>query len=164
VSLSVFGKNIVKLSPHCHAFRHSAKAKITGGNVTEAILKTPQDWCDYYGVKVYRGLARVYKSLHKDFYNPYNRSLCYAVGTKLKAPDWDGGKNECHGGLHFSPTPRHAQQFYCSEDARYVEMWVSLKEMAVHFDGLYPQKAKAKRVMKPIVEVDIDGNPIKEAV
>jgi hypothetical protein len=32
--------------------------------------------------------------------------------------------------------------------------------MIVHFDGLYPHKVQAKGVAAPLVEVDVDGNPV----
>ena len=160
VSISIFGKNIVKMTAKCHAFIHNAAAEITGGKTTKAILKTPADWCEYYGVPVIKGVATVYKSVKGDYSNPYNGTVKYIPGTMPEAKDWDGGKAECGGGLHFSPCISMALEFHKGDDAKYLACQIKLSEMAVHFDGSYPNKCKAKRVIAPLIEVDRNGNPI----
>ena len=159
VSLTAFGGTL-KLGATCHVFVRSKKAKIKGGIKTQAILKTPKDWCEYYGVEVKNGVAILYKSVLSDFYNPYNRTVKYEPGTKPEATDWDGGKRECGGGLHFSPCVSMAREFHYSDNAKYVACPVALKDMSVHFDGSMPQKCKAKRVCKPLWEVNKDGEKI----
>ena len=159
VSLDAFGGTL-NLSATCHVFVHNKKSKIMGGIKTLAILTTPQDWCDYYGVEVKNGIAVLYKSVHSDFFNPQNRTIQYTPGTKPEAPDWDDGKKECGGGLHFSPCVAMAREFHKAPDAKYVACPVALKDMSVHFDGSMPQKCKAKRVCKPLWEVNVDGEKI----
>jgi hypothetical protein len=73
------------------------------------------------------------------------------------APDWDGGKEECGGGLHFSPRPSAALAFD-NLATRFIACPVLLKEIKVHSNATYPEKVKAPRVYKPCYEVDIDGN------
>jgi hypothetical protein len=156
------GKVTAKLDVNAWAtLMRGAKAK--GGTTRKVILKTPKDWCDYYGVKVERGFAFLYKAVNDDYKSP--RGTSYMPGTCPEAPDWDGGVRECGGGLHFSPSPRMAMEFH-SEAKRFLICPVKLTEMAVHFDGNSPQKCKAKRVAKPTQEVDINGNLIiaKKAV
>ena len=75
---------------------------------------------------------------------------------------WDGKKRECSrgGGLNFSPTPYHTRQFVTNPD-HYLECRVKLDELVIHWDGTYPEKVCARRVVAPLVEVDIDGNPVE---
>ena len=160
VSLVAFGGTL-KLSAKCHAFIRSTKAKVTGGIKTNAIIKTPREWCDFYGVEVKNGFALLYKSVFPDFFNAQNRTVQYLPGSMPEANDWDGGKQECGCGLHFSPCVSMALEFHNEPNAKYVGCWVALKDMAVHPDGSMPQKCKARRVAKPIFEVDRDGKPVK---
>ena len=80
-------------------------------------------------------------------------------GSTPSAPDWDGGKEECGYGLHFSPLPFLAVKFDPSA-RKYVACPVLVSEIVVHENAAYPDKVKAPRVYQPTWEVDIDGNPI----
>jgi hypothetical protein len=132
-------------------------ARVTGGKQTRIVIKTAKDWCDFYGVRVARGFALLYKGVNDDYRSPHGMS--YAPGTKPVAPDWDKGKEECGGGLHFSPTPAMTREFH-TEAVRFLGCWVALKDIAVHPDGSYPNKCKARAIAKPCFEVDQDGEPI----
>jgi hypothetical protein len=160
VSLSLWGKASAKLSAKCHAHIHSSSAKVTGGKKTDATIKTVREWCEFYGVKIRAKHAILYKSLNSDFSNPYNRQITYTPGTKPEAPDWDGGKKECGGGLHCSPSVSHARSFHAAHDAKYVELQVLLEDIAIHPDGRLPEKCKIKRMNKPVLEVNIDGERV----
>ncbi len=111
-------------------------------------------------MKVVRGVATVYKALDGNFKSP--RKFDYTPGTKPMAPDWDGGDVECGNGLHFSPSPRMAREF-APEATKYCACPVALKDMAVHPDGSYPHKCKAKGCCGPVKECDEDGEPIVPA-
>ena len=65
--------------------------------------QTAQEWCDHYGVEVEDGVATLYKAVDADF-NSYH-GMSYRPGTQPQAPDWDGGEEECGGGIHLSPRP-----------------------------------------------------------
>lgn len=65
---------------------------------------------------------------------------------------------ECGGGLHFSPSPKHARTFNQTA-SRYIACPVALAEIAVHPDGDMPEKVKARGCCGPVWEVDEDGNP-----
>jgi hypothetical protein len=124
-------------------------------------LDTAEKWCEFHGVKVQRGQALLYKALRPDWTSPHKMS--YAPGSKPVAPDWDGGKVECGGGLHFSPHPRLARDFLSGDDvatAKYVGCWVRLADIAVDPDGQMPDKVKARAVAKPCFEVTVDGEPV----
>ncbi|MDR7257835.1 hypothetical protein J2X47_002015 [Sphingomonas sp. BE270] len=130
---------------------------IEGGKQTVIDLSTPADWCDYYGVPVQDGVATVYKAVGANYMSKWGAD--YTPGTMPQAPDWDGGARECGKGLHFSPSPRATHRFV-HRPTHYLECRIALEDMAVHFDGDYPEKCKAKGVCAPLIEVDVNGKPI----
>jgi len=136
--------------------------KVTGGvQIKPPPIKTADEWCDFYGVPVKRGVAILFKAVDDDYSteNARNAEIFYKPGEQPFAKDWDGGEEECGGGLHFSPTPYHALGF--SSDAKhFIACPIKASEIVVHFPARYPAKVKAPRLCKPCYEVDIDGNPI----
>jgi hypothetical protein len=155
--LSVSGAVVAKLSAKCSVLINGNGAKVSGGKQTQIRIKTAKDWCDYYGVAVRRGIATLYKALNADFTSP--QGFSYTPGTKPEAPDWDGGKQECGGGLHFSPSPAMARAFH-AEAKKYAACPVRLSDIAIHPNGDYPEKCKAREVCGPIYEVNEDGDRI----
>ncbi|HMP45898.1 MAG TPA: hypothetical protein PKD99_12395 [Sphingopyxis sp.] len=137
-------------------------ASAKGGRQFEVKLSTPQDWCDYYGVRTEDGMAIVYKGVKENYRSHHGGD--YTPGTMPEDLQWNGRKGECERGcgLNFSPTPRHTHEFE-REPKHYLECRIALDEMVVHFDGQYPQKVTARRVAAPLVEVDVDGNPVPVA-
>jgi hypothetical protein len=129
-----------------------------GGYISRVNIESPASWCDYYGADVVDGYALLFKALDSDFKANYNQ-FDYTPGTTPEAPDWDGGERECGGGLHFSPTPLHALEFF-SGAKRFVCCRVALDSIVVHPNGDYPQKVKAPRVAE-IWEVDRYGKRIE---
>jgi hypothetical protein len=121
---------------------------------------TAEEWCDYNGVAVKDGVALLYKAVKADFTNGYNGSVSYAPGCLPEAPDWDGGKSECGGGLHFSPSPGAALDFYSDQGRRFVACPVRLADIVVQHPAEMPSKVKAQRVCAPVYEVDIDGKKV----
>jgi hypothetical protein len=158
--LSLAGAVIVTAGPTNAVLARGTGAKITGGNIIRYDVATPEEWCEYYGVAVVGGVATLYKAIQDDYRSTHG--ISYAPGSSPVAPDWDGGKAECGGGLHFSPHPVMALEF-CPDAKRYVACPVALEDMRPpHDDDSYPQKIKAKRVCGPVVEVDRYGKPIGE--
>ena len=136
---------------------------ITGGVLIEIQPpKTARDWCEIYGVPIGDdGLVTLFKGVGDDFGTDFSRKagIFYIPGTSPSAPDWDGLKRECGGGLHFSPHPWMAHEF-SPEAKRYVACPVRLDEIVVHPDAQYPAKVKAPRVAGPIWECTADGEPV----
>ena len=159
VSLTAFGGTL-KLSAKCHVFLCSKKAKVRGGQKTEAYIETAQDWCDFYGIEVKRGIATVYKAVRNDYASARDASFFYHPGSKPKAPEFDP-ITECGKGLHFSPHPRMAKEFYSADDMKFIACPVKLSEIVIHPEGSCPEKCKAPRVYGACYEVDEDGNKIK---
>jgi hypothetical protein len=159
VMLSLHGSGIVaKCIKTVYTLITSGTPKVTGGIIRKVLIKTALDWCNYYGVEVKDGVAVVYKALNDDFTSSHGTS--YAPGTKPVADDWDKGKAECGGGLHFSPSPAAALGFHGTAQ-KYVACYVRLKDIRPPKDNdEYPAKIKAKGCCKPCVEVDITGKPI----
>jgi len=118
---------------------------------------TASGWCDMFAATVVDGVATLYKAVDDEYRS--GRGFAYRPGTVPVAPDWDEGKAECGGGLHFCATPRLAKAF-CTTATRYVACPVKLTDMAVVKTPQYPSKVKAKGCCSPTWEVDIDGNPL----
>jgi len=161
VSLSLWGKAKAGLSLSCHAFIHSKEVSATGGKQTKVIIDTPKKWCEYYGVEVKGSIAILYKGVNAEYRSNRVASFQYLPGTIPVAPDWDGGKQECGGGLHFSPHPHMVKEFL-TNPKHYLACPVALKDIAIHMDGSYPQKCKARGLCEPCWEVDQDGNRLSQ--
>ena len=133
--------------------------KVTGGVIIEVptSFATPQDWCDYYGVEVKRGIATLFKGTDEDFATRWSRpaGIYYKPGSKPKAPDWDGGVKECGGGLHGWPRAHFAEGY-----AHIVACPVKLAEIVVHKNASMPEKVKFSRICSPVYEVDLSGKRI----
>jgi hypothetical protein len=142
------------------------KSTIDGGTLIQLPeIKTPSEWCEYYGVEVKTHKRKKYAILFKGVRDDYHsaRGFLYMPGTIPEAPDWDGGARECGGGLHFSPRPAMTLEFDFKA-ARFLACPVSLSDMAVHPNGGYPQKCKAKGLCLPCWEVDQQGNAVAENI
>ena len=113
-----------------------------------------QAWFESYGLKITRGAVVLFKAVDADYRSSHN--FVYTPGSIPTAPDWDGGKAECGGGLHFCPTPGHALEF--QNGVKFVACPVRVKDIAFHRNADYPTKVKAKRCCAPVWECDINGN------
>jgi hypothetical protein len=135
--------------------RHGRSGNVSGGAVTETpVVTTAEEWCEYYGVEVEDGVATLYKAVDEDF-NSYH-GTAYRPGSEPAAPDWDGGEQECGGGLHFSPRPWLALTHGFGA-VRFVACPVRFEDIVIHRGAIYPDKVKARRVCGPIYEVDQTG-------
>lgn len=143
----------VTISP---AFR----GKVSGGRQIRPKFETVQDWCAFYGLPIINGVVVLYKGVGTDYKSI--RGGNYTPGTTPEASDWDGGKEECGRGLHFSPSPGHTLEFdnFPSCVKRFIACPVRVRDISFHPDGLFPQKVKAKGCCAPVWEVDIDGKPL----
>ena len=158
VSLSLWGKATANLAVKCHAFIHGKDVKAEGGIQTCAILKTNDEWCDYYGVSVNEnGIATVFKGVRECYGSFYDKDFKWLPGSSPKSELWDD--QECSRGLHFSPTPRHTLTHH-SEAKKFIACQVKVTDMLVFFDGKFPHKCKAPAVVAPCWEVDINGKPL----
>lgn len=115
----------------------------------------------YHGVDVADGIATVFKAVRHDYRSAHG--LAYVPGTTPIAPDWDGGKEECGGGLHFSPSAAGAKGFD-DEATRFLSCQVRLSDMrAPKADDSYPSKIKASGCCAPVSEVTLWGAPVAAA-
>jgi hypothetical protein len=161
----------IKATKSVVVMRHHPEATISGGRILEMPRpETGEEWCEFYGVEIRKGgnfsrklkgqdVAILFKALGENFVS--SRGMSYEPGSAPEAPDWDGGKEECGGGLHFSPHPKMAQEFN-SNPAHFVACPVLVSEIVVHPDGSMPQKVKAPRVCAPCWEVDSKGERVEE--
>jgi hypothetical protein len=132
---------------------------LTGGVVldhTKVIDHTAKEWCEYHGVKVERGIATLYKAVNEKWTT--SRRVDYSPGSLPTCDDWSD-TNECGGGLHFGPTPFHALAYH-PEATKFVAVGVRVSELRPITKEGGTAKAKAKRVVRACVEVDIDGKEV----
>ena len=119
-------------------------------------------WCDYHGVEVVDGgVAIVYKAVNQSWMSDWG--CRYAPGSTPEAGDWRDD-DKCGGGLHFSPLPTQAHEYYRgSTVARFLRVGIPLTEMRPLTRQGGAPKCKARRVVVPCVEVDLFGkelNPV----
>jgi hypothetical protein len=137
---------------------HSATVKVAGGVVLDHSNIRDFDakqWCEYHGVKVSHGIATLYKAVNDKWTT--DRGTDYSPGSKPSCDDFKD-TDACGNGLHFGPTPVHAL-YYFREATRFVAVGVRLDELRPITGDT--AKAKAPRVVRACVEVDIDGNVIE---
>jgi hypothetical protein len=154
------GAATVDALEHVSVTVHGEHATVRGGTVSRvAVPQTAEEWCDYYGVEVKDGVATLYKAVGDDF-DSYH-GLSYVPGTEPEAADWDGGAEECGGGIHLSPRPGLAlPRTYGAR--RFVACPVRVSDLVTHTGGFYPDTVKAPRVCGPVYEVDELGRPVGE--
>jgi hypothetical protein len=159
--LRLTGKLSATARDTCVIYLHNGATCKGGNQFIAKPIKTAADWLDFYGVKVTRGIAILYKGVDEDFStrNARRVDIFYKPGLAPSAPDWDP-EPECGGGLHFSPAPSSTLQF--NSDARhFIACPIKVSEIVVHENADYPDKVKAPRLCKPCYEVDRYGNPVK---
>lgn len=143
-------------------FRIQGTARIEGGNQFIIKLEASRDWCEYYGARIEGDNAVVYKAVGDDYMSAHG--VRYAPGSMPEDKAWNGKRGECERGcgLNFSPTPRATHRFV-PEPKHYLECRIALADMVVHFNGQYPEKCTAPRVVAPLIECDVDGNRVEMA-
>lgn len=120
--------------------------------------KSIRAWAEHHGAEMEERYLIVYKGLNDDFASPKGAS--YKPGAAVIALDWDGGKQECGGGLHFSPRPDMTLEFHPGAK-RFVKCKVLAKDCRPSKpEDEYPHKIKA-RACGVVCEVDINGKEIK---
>lgn len=153
--------------------RLKQKADVQGGIIIplHAESKSPLAWAKRYGVKVGgRGgktTLTVYKCVDGEFLSQFvgyaNVSrTSYEPGKTPVALDWSD-RPYCGNGLHFSPTPVHADSYVAEyqlkkESRRYVACTIYASEAVPIGD-----KIKARRVIE-IVEVDRFGHVLEPVI
>ena len=159
-SAHAYAKSKVTAAPLCAVFLHESTVDVSGGVILDHSNIKDMDtraWCDYYGVKVSRGIATVYKAVNDQWTT--SRGVDYSPGAKPSCTDFRD-TDECGGGLHFGPTPRHARVYFDSA-TKFVAAGIKLSELRPITGDM--AKCKAPRVVSACVEVDIDGKPVEVA-
>jgi hypothetical protein len=138
--------------------KHGEAKTLTGGQIVECKPPlTAKEWCEHHGIAVKDGVALVFKGVNAEFHS--EQGGVYTPGSTPVAPDWDGGKAECGGGLHFSPLPQMTHEF-CTP-IKFVACPVALADMRAPQEGDdYPNKIKARGAHAPVYEVDKKGDRV----
>jgi hypothetical protein len=160
--LQVRGAVIVNATKLVSVVAHGKTPRVRGGRLIRLRgLATAKHWCEHYGLEVKGGVVVVFKAVANTDYKS-SHGQAYAPGTVPIASDWDGGKAECGGGLHFSPSPGHAEGFFGSAGVRFLACPVRLKDIrSPRENDAYPEKIKARGCCAPVWEVDRHGNKIE---
>jgi hypothetical protein len=151
----------IEASAHVAIHRHSPLVTVCGGVVIDIAaldLTDPATWADYEGVNVRDGVAVVYKATSPELMaGQGNTPTHYAIGSTVVAGDWDPGP-WCGNGLHFSPHPRLAAEYYQGHEprdqVRYLACEIDITDAVPLGDKI---KSESCRVLH---EVDINGAPI----
>jgi hypothetical protein len=156
-TVRAYDSSTVTASPKVAVHLHRSTVHVSGGVVIDHTGVPSMDakaWCEYHGVEVKRGIATLYKAVNDEWTTSYG--FDYSPGAKPSAPDWRDD-NDCGGGLHFCPTPSHALA-YNREATKFLAVGVRVSEMR-QIPGS-TAKAKAPRVVRACVEVDINGDEV----
>jgi hypothetical protein len=151
------GSSTVTATPLVAVHLHSATVKVSGGVILDhsnLAEFTAAQWCEYHGVKVSRGIATLFKAVNDKWTT--DRGTDYSPGSKPACLDFSD-TDECGGGLHFGPTPFHAQAYFDGA-TKFVAVGVRVSELRPITGST--AKAKAPRVVRACVAVDIDGKEI----
>ena len=141
---------------------HGQKVHVKGGvQIKIPEVFTAKEWCDYYGVEVKKGIATLFKAVDDDYStnNARAKGIFYTPGSKPIAPDWDGGKAECGGGLHFSAHPMMALDFN-PKAKKFIACPIRLKDIHPCKNAQYPSKIKTKSVCGAVWEIDRNGKRV----
>ena len=134
--------------------------KITGGVIIDVRPAANLDeWFADNIIEPVDGVVTLYKAVDDGFKSGYG--FDYTPGTVPVAPDWDGGVQECGGGLHFCAAPWIARSQFNRSATRFVACPILVSDIAFHPGGQLPSKVKAKGCCAPVWECDIDGNPVQ---
>ncbi len=154
------GTATVEAAPWVAVHLFSQQVTLSGGHVidmTALDLTDPTIWCAYNGVDIAehdgQQVAFLYKAVNAEWTT--DRGWDYHPGSLPEAATWEPD-GQCGAGLHFSPRPAQAQGYLGEPAAHFLRVGVRLDEMS----PISSDKAKARRVVVPCVEVDINGNEI----
>jgi hypothetical protein len=156
-TVTAYDSSTVRAAPLVAVHLHHSTVNVTGGVILDHTGVAEMDgkaWCEYHGVEVRRGIATLFKAVDDKWTT--DRGTDYSPGALPKCDDWND-KPICGGGLHFGPTPVHALAYHTNAK-RFVAVGVKVSELVQIPGGT--AKAKAPRVVRACVEVDINGKPV----
>ncbi|ROR95491.1 hypothetical protein EDD28_0044 [Salana multivorans] len=153
-------RSTVKGGTYTAVFIHCARVTVDGGviiDLTSINQLDPATWVELHADVDDDGMVHPFKAVDGDLYAGHAYYLTqYPIGETITDPRWRDD-NACGGGLHVSPTPRHARDHYW-EAERFLEVVVPLADIR----PIDETKIKAES-LTILREVDIDGNPIEVA-
>jgi hypothetical protein len=156
-TVTAWGNSTVTASAYVAIHRIGTSPKTRGGVLIQApdLEKcSGEEWAAFYGLSPTRaGYVTVYAAVDDLFFKGHAYTPTrYAPGDKPVAADWDPGR-WCGGGLHFGPTPGHAQRYNASA-TRFAACKVRAADMV-------PLGDKIKvRTCLVLCEVNVDGGAL----
>lgn len=158
-TVEAFDFAFVDAAPRVEVHIYSRRVTLNGGIVVDEIaldLRDPAIWCKFHDVEVVEhdgvNIAFLYKAVNSAWTT--DRGWDYSPGATPEAASWEPN-GACGAGLHFSPRPAQAAR-YLGSPAHFVRVGVRMDELS----PISSDMAKARRVVVPCVEVDINGKDI----
>jgi hypothetical protein len=163
-TVRAYGSATVSAGQYVAVHLHSQRVTVEGGVVidTTSIDKhTAESWCSWQAVPVEDGTAIVYKAVDADLRSGHH--VEYPIGETVTASDWVPS-DACGAGLHFGPTPVHADAYYNGNGSpRFLACRVTLAD-AVGISGGPGDTAKMKAKSCVVLhEVDVHGRRLVPA-
>lgn len=160
--VEAWGSTTIEASEYVAVHIHSSLVSFMGGvviDLTTLDLTDLADWTAYHGVEIMGNGAIVYKAVDADLRS--ERGFAYPIGETVICPDWDP-EPVCGGGLHFSPSPTQANNYY-EKASRFLRCVVPLDDITVikGTDTYLTPKLKA-RTARVLCEVDVYGQEINK--
>lgn len=128
-SVEARGSASVEAGKYVAVHLHSQRVTLTGGvviDMTKVDATVLADWSDLTGVQPDSdGFLTVYKAVNDDLLSGYG--FQYSIGETVTDPKWRDD-HDCGGGLHFSPTPRAAKEYFTSA-TRFLECRVAVADV-----------------------------------
>jgi hypothetical protein len=164
-TVRAYGSATVRATPYVAVHLFSARVTHEGGVIIDVASIDRSDWsawAAFHGVEILGAKKSeddelvVFKAVDDDLKS--GRGFKYPIGETVTDPDWKAG-DFCGNGLHFSPHPHQARQYFRSA-TRFLKVAVKVSELTIIAGngGDVPKlKAKSARVL---AEVDIDGKEV----
>lgn len=139
----------------------SVQATVSGGVVVDLTKLDPlnlADWAEYHGAEIVVEGMIVYKAVDANLRS--GLGFAYPIGETLDCPDWNP-LPVCGGGLHFSPHPAQARDYY-PDATRFLKCLVPVDDLVI-IDGADNMTPKLKaRTARVLCEVDVYGQEINK--
>ena len=133
----------------------SCNGKPEKKDITVQIIKTEKlDWDLENFIKAYNIKRKskqskkliLYKFVQNDYTDFFSGKIKYEVGKTTIVPDWNANPNvECGNGLHLSTSIKHCKRFNNSKDGHALQCEVSITDIVIHPNPMYPQKIRCKK-------------------
>ncbi len=103
-SVEAWGNSSVEAWGNCQIVKYSdyTNLKVSGNARIVTLPKTPEEYCDFYGVEIRDGKAILYKAVMSNLCSFYDSSFKYTIGETKEIECDTSVEQDCSYGLHIS--------------------------------------------------------------